>query len=156
MRLYSRILFGAIIGSIAVSLICFHFPRFFLAALFFAGAAGACTSVISKMPMLAVTMSGELEAYERKIWSRVSIGVVASLIGSALLGWGVLSLSIQSQSFADVISACSTTNSCSTPTGLLCTSSKILILLSVPMLFGFSERALTSFELPFFGKQTSN
>jgi hypothetical protein len=145
MRSFSRILFWSIVVLIPAALVSFHWRETFLFGLFFGGAAGSCASVISKMPLLAVGLSGELESYERRILSRVSVGIVASLIGCALLGWGILSIFIQNQSFSDVINACST--------GIPCTKLKLLILLSVPMLFGFSERALTSFEQQFFGQR---
>lgn len=95
---------------------------------------------MAKMPLLEVGLSGELEAYGRRIFGRIGVGVIASLIGSGFLGWGLLSISIQNQTFADALNACV----CPTPS---CTALKTtLILLAVPMLFGFSERALASFE----------
>jgi hypothetical protein len=108
-----------------------------------AGAAGSAVSVMRKMPLLEVSLSGELESYLRRILSRVAVGVAASMIGSGFLGWGLLSISIHGLTFADVLSVCSTAGSCS---GL-----HTLILLAVPMLFGFSERALTEFESKVFG-----
>jgi hypothetical protein len=107
-----------------------------------AGAAGSCVSVLTKMPVLEVSLSGELDAYERRILSRVGVGVIASLIGSGLLGWGLISFSIRGQTFTDVLSACSAAP---------CTGPNTLILLAVSMLFGFSERALTWFERKVFG-----
>lgn len=74
-----------------------------LLGLLCAGAAGSFVSVMAKMPALDVTLSGELEAYGRRILSRIGIGIVASLIGCALLA--VLPISIQNQSFADALSA---------------------------------------------------
>jgi hypothetical protein len=41
------------------------------------------------MPLLDVALSAELEAYGRRIFSRIAVGVGASLIGCALLGWGL-------------------------------------------------------------------
>jgi hypothetical protein len=116
------------------------FPLIFLLVLLFAGAAGSCVSVIRKMPLLDVSLSSELDAYGRRILSRVVTGTVASLVGSALLAWGVLPIAIQGQTFADVMSACTAHDTS------LCTITKALILLAVPVLFGFSERTLTSFE----------
>jgi len=110
-----------------------------------AGAAGSCVSVMAKMPLLDVSLSGELDSYERRILSRVGVGVIASLIGCGLLGWGLISFSIQGQTFANILDACSGTSTTS------CTGLNALIVLAVPMLFGFSERALTSFERKVFG-----
>lgn len=112
-------------------------------SILFAGAAGSAVSVMRKMPLLEVSLSGELESYRRRILSRVAVGVAASMIGSGFLGWGLLSISIHGLAFADVLNACCTPGSC---TGLY-----TLILLAVPMLFGFSERALTEFESKVFG-----
>jgi hypothetical protein len=106
-----------------------------------AGAAGSCASVMAKMPVLEVGLSGELESYERRILSRIAAGVAGSLIGCGLLGWGLVSLSVQGRSFAEVLEACSV------PSAAARTGVQSLVLLAVPMVFGFSERALASFEL---------
>jgi hypothetical protein len=111
-----------------------------------AGATGSCVSVMAKMPLLDLKLSPELDAYERRILSRLGVGVIASLIGCALLGWGLFPISFQGQTFADILNVCTA----SPPTS--CTDIKTLILLCVPMLFSFSERALTSFEQQVFGK----
>jgi hypothetical protein len=99
---------------------------------------------MAKMPALDVSLSGELNAYGRRILSRIGIDAVASLIGCALLGWGLFPISIQNQTFAADLEACTTS-------GATCTGVITLVLLGIPMLFGFSERALTSFEQRFFG-----
>ena len=53
------------------------------------------------------------------------MGVVASLIGSALLGWGVFPISMQNQTFTDMF------NACAASPALSCTALKTLILLGV-------------------------
>lgn len=116
------------------------FPLIFLLPLLFAGATGSCVSVMRKMPLFDVSLSNELDAYGRRILSRIATGTVASLVGCALLGWGVLPIAIQGETFADVMSACTAQDASS------CTITKALILLAVPILFGFSERTLMSFE----------
>jgi hypothetical protein len=135
------------IGLLLVAIITLRFPLIFPLALpiLSAGAAGSCVSVMAKMPLLDVSLSGELDSYERRILSRVGVGVIASLIGCGLLGWGLISFSIQRQTFANILDACSGTSTTS------CTGLNALIVLAVPMLFGFSERALTSFERKVFG-----
>ena len=151
MRLYTHWLFGAIIVLTIAAVFALHYAFWFspllLFGLLFAGAAGSCVSVMSKMPALDVSLAGELDAYGRRISSRVGTGLVASLIGCASLAW--IPLSIQKQTFADAIDAC-TTAPCNTPTAV-CTGLKLLILLGVPMLLGFSERTLMSFEQRVFG-----
>ena len=121
-----------------LGILTLSFPRTVVIGLLAAGAAGGCVSVIAKMPPLS--LSGEFETYRRRILSRIGTGAVASLIGCALLGWGLLPIAIQKKTFADVVAACAT------PQGGSCTGLEILTLIGVPLLFGFTERALTSFE----------
>jgi hypothetical protein len=102
-------------------------------------------SVLTKMPLLEVGLSGELESYKRRILCRIGAGVLGSLIGCGLLGWGFISIAIHGQTFAEVLGACSTSLFTS------CSPINTLILLAVFSLFGFSERALTSFEQKVFG-----
>ena len=141
---YAEWLFWLTILLVLLALIALHFPMTVPGGFLFAGVAGSCVSVLAKMPLLEVSLSGELDSYKRRILSRIGAGVLGSLIGSGLLGWGFLSLSIHGQTFADVLDACSTSPAS-------CTARQTLILLAVPMLFGFSERALTSFEQKIFG-----
>jgi hypothetical protein len=146
MRRYTWWLFGATIILPPLAVLAFHFAFWFSPLLFFgllcAGVAGSCVSVMAKMPALDVSLSAELDAYGRRILTRIGIGGVASLIGCAFLGW--FPISIQNQTFADALNACAT--SPTTSTGI-----KTLLLLGVPMLLGFSERTLTSFEQRVFG-----
>jgi hypothetical protein len=120
----------------------FRFSPLLVLGLLFAGGSGSCVSVLAKMPLLDITLSAEFEAYGRRIFSRIAAGVGASLIGSAFLAWGLVPISFQNQTFADAVNA-----SLAAPAAGI----KTLILLGVPMLFGFSERALTSFEQRIFG-----
>jgi hypothetical protein len=113
-------------------------PLTFLGMLLCSGAAGSCVSVILKLPLLDVSLSGELEAYGRRILSRVVTGTVASLVGCSL--FAVLMVSVQNLAFADVITVCTSQDVAS------CTIVKQLILLTLPILLGFSERTLTSVE----------
>jgi hypothetical protein len=145
MKSYTLRLFVATIVLPVLAILAFQWPLTFLGGLLCAGAAGSCVSVMAKMPLLDVSLSGELDAYGRRILSRIGVGVIASLIGCALLGWGVLLISIQNQTFADLLNACTASATMS------CTGLRTLILLGVPMLFGFSERALASFEQRVFG-----
>jgi hypothetical protein len=146
MRSYTRWLFGAAITLPLLAAFVFHFAFWFSPLLLFgllcAGAAGSCVSVMAKLPALDVSLSGELDAYGRRILTRIGIGVVASLIGCSFLGW--FPISIQNQTFADALSACVASTAA-------CTGLKTLTLLGVPMLLGFSERTLTSFEQRVFG-----
>lgn len=145
MRQYTVWLFTFAIGLPIASMLSFHFAHFFPPltefGLFCSGAAGSCVSVMRKMPELEVSLSREREAYLRRIWSRIGFGVAASMVGSALLGWGVLPISIQGQTFTDAINTC-----CGAPSPSVCAITKSLVLLGVAMLMGFSERALPWME----------
>jgi hypothetical protein len=145
MRGYTRWLFGATFFLLVLTVTGFYFrlkafPLVFLGTLLCGGAAGSCVSVMLKLPLFDVSLSGELDAYGRRIWSRTGAGTVASLIGCAFLGWGVLPVSLQNQTFSDVVNACAAADAA------LCTITKALILLAISILFGFSERTLASIE----------
>jgi hypothetical protein len=142
MKRFARVLTAVILVSSLVAIVILNYDFFLLLGLFLGGVAGGCVSVIRKMPTLDVSPSGELAAYERRILGRVSTGAIASLVGCALLAWGFLPVSIQNQTFGDMLNSCTADSSS-------CTVSKILILLGVSILFGFSERALPSFEATF-------
>jgi hypothetical protein len=143
LKKYTWCLTGAVsVTLLAAITILLWRPVYGIVSVVLAGVAGSCGSVMAKMPMLEVSLSGELEAYQRRILSRISVGVLSSVIGSGLLGWGVLPISIQGKTFTNALNACT-----SSPT---CAALDALLLLAVPILLGFSERALTSFEGQFF------
>ena len=154
MQRYTRRLFTATMVLLLLAIIAphlaFRFSPLLLCGLLFAGAAGSCVSVMAKMPALDVSLAGELDAYGRRVLSRIGVGVVASLMGCALLGWGLFPIAIQNQTFAEALNAC-TVAPCITSPATSCTGIKVLILLGVAMLLGFSERTLTSFEQRVFG-----
>jgi hypothetical protein len=157
MRGNARCLFWATMVLPPIAVIAFyfayHFPPLLIGGLLLAGVAGSCVSVARKLPALEVSLSEKLDSYDRRIWSRISVGTAASLIGCGLLAAGIVSITIHGQTFADLLDACS--NHCSIALPTSCTALRIVILLAVPMLFGFSERALTSFEGRVFGKPTT-
>ncbi len=144
--------YGLFFATILLSLLAIfvlQWPQLVNFGLLFAGVSGACVSVMAKMPTLDVSLSGELEAYRRRILSRIGLGTIASLIGCALLGWGAFPISLQNQTFADALNACIAFPNAS------CIGLKSLIPVAVAMLFGFSERTLTSFEQRVFGDSKS-
>jgi len=142
METFTFVLFGLTFLPL-VSAVCFryafhpHFRFLLVLGVLGAGIAGSSVSIMRRMPEFEVRLSNELNAYLRRILSRMGIGIAASLIGSALLGWGVLPVSIQGQTFTDAVRACTTS---------ICSGVDMLLLLGVPMLLGFSERALTAIE----------
>jgi hypothetical protein len=110
MKVYARWLSAGAIVLPFLAFIAFNYAFCFSPLLvlgfLFAGAAGSSVSVVAKMPLLDVALSAELEAYGRRILSRIAVGVGTSLIGTALFAWGLFPISIQNQSYADAINAC--------------------------------------------------
>jgi len=154
MQRYIYWLFWATLVLVLLAVATLHFafrwsPLLSL-GLLFAGAAGSSVSVMAKMPALDVSLSGELNAYGRRVLSRTVVGAIGSLIGCALLGWGLFPVAIQNQTFMDALNAC-TASSTMPGRGI-----KILIVLGVAMLLGVSERTLTSFEQKVFGSPTKS
>ena len=72
----------AIVILTLLAILLLHYPWAVVYALFAAGAAGGCVSVIAKLPPLS--LSGEFEVLRRHMVSRVATGAVASMIGCAL------------------------------------------------------------------------
>ena len=152
MEPYMNWLFRCSVGMLLLSIAALYFaPKFpFLvfAALLLAGATGSCISVMGKMPALDASLSGELDAYSRRVFTRIGVGLIASLIGCGLLGWGVLPISIEKVTFSEALNVCTSSSSCEAIV-------KALIVIIVPMLLGFSERALTTLESRFMGELRS-
>jgi hypothetical protein len=150
MTFYAWILSPSAIILPGLAFIAFHFastfPLLLALGILLAGAAGSCLSVLAKMPVLDIALSSELESYGRRILIRIAVGVGGSVIGCAFLAWGMFPIAFQNQTFADLLNSCLKFPSTSL------TALQALILLGFPMLFGFSERALTSFEQRVFGK----
>jgi hypothetical protein len=127
-----------------------------------AGACGAFVSVIAKLPTLQI--SGDSAPYKRGILRRVCTGLVASVIGIGFLVSGILTISFpQSVSVPGMVAACAnpaTDGPSGTGPALPssdlpstkpiesgeCKTAHVLILVAIVMLFGLSDRALTSFE----------
>lgn len=148
---FTRVLFILTIGLPLVSAVCFryafhpHCRLLLVSGVMAAGVAGSCVSIMRRMPEFDVRLSNELDAYRRRIMSRMGVGIAASVVGSAFLGWGVLPVSIQGHTFTDAIRACTTS---------ICGGVDMLLLVGVPLLLGFSERALTTIEQRLFGEWT--
>jgi hypothetical protein len=101
------------------------------------GTCGAFVSVISKMPTLDVS-GGNAAPYLRGVWRRVCMGLAASVIGSGLLVSGIVTIEIpHGGTLPNIIDTCA---------GGTCEIGNVLVLVAIVILFGFSERALTSFE----------
>jgi hypothetical protein len=109
MLFHTRCLFVVTTILLFLAIGCLHYAfcwsPLLILGLLFAGAVGSCVSVLAKMPLFDVALSAELEAYGRPILARIAMGVCASLIGCALLGWGVLRVSLQNQTFTDALNS---------------------------------------------------
>src|SRR5260370_5911886 len=143
---------------------------FVLFGLVCGGACGAFVSVIAKLPTLSVT-GGDYDPYVRGIWRRVCTGLAAIVVGTRFVVSGTVTSSFPHVgSLTDVIDACSRvgmpSGSSSTDTSTLsvapaakglnegsCGTRNILVLVAIVMLFGLSERALTTFEERIFPKK---
>jgi hypothetical protein len=141
---WARKLFWWTVGLLPVATLCLCFAARFSPLLIFgllcAGAAGSCVSVLARMPAMDVSLSNELDAYDRRVLSRIGIGIIAGLIGSGLLAW--LPVSVQNQPLADALNACATGKA---------TAITILTVEALAGVLGFSERAVTFIEQRLFG-----
>jgi hypothetical protein len=146
-------LFVVVIASLVAAVFSEYYAYSFSPLLMFgilaAGAAGSCASVMSKMPTIEDRLSHKIDAYGGGVWVRIATGLIGTVIGCALLAW--IPLSIEDKSFGELVSAC-TTAPCTTPSANACTTVKMLILIGIPTLLGFSERTLPFFEKRIFGK----
>jgi len=131
-----------------IALICSQRASFFFPlSILFAGVAGSCTSVLARLPASEVTSSAVSASIARRALSRVGTGLAGSLVGCALLAWGVIPIVINKISYSDVLSACARYSE------EQCSSGYPLIVLAIPIMLGFSERILTSLQDKLFGSQ---
>lgn len=135
---------GMLVGGSLALAFSSRYPILLFGGLLMTGVSGSCASVLARMPIAEVSSSAVSASLERTILIRVGTGLIASVVGSAL-AWGVLPIEMNKVSFADVVTACSASG------GEQCTSIDTLILLAVPVMFGFSERVLTTLEGRLFG-----
>jgi hypothetical protein len=136
---------GMLVGGSLALAFSSRYPILMFGGLLMAGVSGSCASVLARMPIAEVSSSAVSASLERTVLIRVGTGLIASVVGSALLAWGVLPIEMNKVGFADVVTACSSSG------GGQCTSIYTLILLAVPVMFGFSERVLTTLEGRLFG-----
>lgn len=139
----------AAIGSLAASLILLN-SNFLLLGFLFAGVSGASLSVLLKFPN--IMDYGEFMKTMLDIFSRFTTGLIASVIGFGFLASGVINLSFsfegQPKSMATIIKDFSTS-------GNLHILS-LLVLVSLGIIFGFSERLFSSFESTILGRLLSS
>jgi hypothetical protein len=147
------ILFLVVIGSLVAAVFAVYYAHLFsfllMLGILAAGAAGSCASVMSKRPTIEDRLSRKIDASGGRVWVRIATGLIGTVIGCALLAW--IPLSIENKSFEGLVNAC-TTAPCPTPDANACTTVKMLIVIGISTLLGFSERTLPFFEKGFFGK----
>lgn len=151
-RRISVTLLGVLCGLFILSVLTLYFCRIFAPlfsfSLFLAGGVGSCASVLARMPASEVTSSSASVSLIRRTISRVATGMVASIAGSALLGW-LLPIAVNKVSFADVILKCGPYSQGG------CSATYSVVAIAIPIMLGFSERILTSLEDKLFGRAGS-
>jgi hypothetical protein len=147
------LLFLVVVSSLAAAVFAVHFAHVFsfllMAGILAAGAAGSCASVMLKRPTIEDRLSRKVDVSSGRVWIRIATGLVGTVIGCALLAW--IPLSIENKSFEDLVNAC-TKAPCAAPDANACTTVKMLIVIGIATLLGFSERTLPFFERRLFGK----
>jgi hypothetical protein len=148
------ILFLVVFCSLVAAVLAVYYAHLFsfllMLGILAAGAAGSCASVMSsKKPTIEDRLSRKIDASGGRVWARIATGLIGTVIGCALLAW--IPLSIENKSFEELVNAC-TTAPCATPDANTCTTVKMLIVIGISTLLGFSERTLPFFEQRIFGK----
>jgi hypothetical protein len=128
------------LAASAFACLLFHWCYFIIIGLVLAGLAGSCFSVLYKMPTLEVILSGELDSFARRVICRLAIGVAASVLGCGLVALNLIPLGSVRVEFLNAL--------CRLPSdaSFLDYGKATLILLSIPMGFGFLERPLSWFQ----------
>jgi hypothetical protein len=145
----ARLIIVFLVGSLLAFVFSSRVHVLIAVVLFFAGAAGSCVSVLSRMPNSEVASSQASVSLRRRIMGRVSTGLMASITGCALLAWGILPIAVDKISFRDVLEACQSSGADA------CSNAYMLIVLAVPMMFGFSELILTRLVERFLGRSAT-
>ena len=148
------LLFLVVIGSLIAAVFAVYYAHSFsfllLLGILAAGTAGSCASVMStKRPTIEDRLIRKTDASGGGVWIRIATGLIGTVIGCALLAW--IPLSIENKSFEELVNAC-TTAPCTTSNANACTTVKMLIVIGISTLLGFSERTLPFFEQRLFGK----
>lgn len=125
---------------LALSLVCFLSLRQAVAGFIVAGVGGAALSIVLKLPPLQVY--GETVGRWQRIAARLAAGAVASAVGLGLLASGMVNVGIPSRE-SGFVSAAAMLAECQSRG---CPAASATLLLSLGIIFGFSERAITSFE----------
>jgi hypothetical protein len=107
-----------------------------------AATSGAAISILGKLPPM--TVYGNAASIYMRVSARLSSGILASCVGLWLFTSGIINITLGDTSLKDIATACINTQ---TPAqGTTCRSTDFLLLLTLAVLLGFSERALSSYE----------
>jgi hypothetical protein len=115
-----------------------------IACFVLSGLAGACVSVLARLPRL--TTYGRAANAWLRIPRRLAVGMLTSAVGLGLLTVGIVPLSISdseghAMQLSQIAQSCITSHSSGH-----CDQSSRLLLISIALLLGFSERLLPRFE----------
>jgi hypothetical protein len=104
------------------------------------GIAGALVSILAKLP--SVSNYATTNSWIFHIVSRIATGLAGALIGWGLLSSTIVSIGLPATKGIDqIIMGCSGAD-----VTVPCDAPQLLILVAIGLLFGFSERALATFE----------
>jgi len=138
----------AAIGSLVAALILLTM-NLLLPGFLCAGVSGASLSVLLKFP--SIMDYGEYKKTMLDIFSRFTTGLITSVMGLGFLASGIINLSFsfekESKTMAEVIKGFGTSDKSSILWSL--------VLLSLGIIFGFSERLFSSFESTILGRLLS-
>lgn len=119
-------------------------------AFLLAGLSGCGVSIVTRLPPLSVY--GEASSLFTRIIGRTAAGIVGTAAGLGILASGALKVELGDVAIAELLRGCAD-KVCQPPGGAgCCPPSALLVLCTLGVLFGFSERALSSFEQTVFGK----
>lgn len=160
MRLAASVMLIVLLGFLTGAVFLLHYGHVY-SGVFCAGASGALLSVLAKLP--PVLSFGSANAYFYRIVGRIAVGIAASMIGMGLLASDLISLQLSDHlTIAKMLDGkdllCGTIDTTAaganaaarpatcTPDDQRLSRRAVLLLLAIAMLFGFSERALSTFE----------
>jgi len=160
MRLAASVMLGLLVGFLTGGVFLLHQGHVY-SGVFCAGVSGALLGVLAKLP--PVLGYGAANAYFYRIVGRVAIGIAASMIGMGLLAADLISLQLSDHlTIAKMLDGkdlmcgtIDTTAAAADPAARPATCAPddhrlskraVLLLMAIAMLFGFSERALSTFE----------
>jgi hypothetical protein len=169
MRIASRVMLGLLVAFLTGAVFLLHYGHVY-SGIFCAGTSGAILSVLAKLP--PVLSYGAANSYFYRIVGRVAIGIAASMIGMGLLASDLITLQLSDHltiakmldgkdrlcapdAGSSAAAAPPAMSPACTPDDPRLSRRSVLLLMAIAMLFGFSERALSTFEEKIFPSTTT-